>query len=88
MQKTKMSIATDILIEQMQRINNLSQDVKDPENRKLFKEAITTSKTLNGSASNIIKEAATCLAIEKYSKFLKQDINTVIDRLGINYDEK
>lgn len=88
MTKTKMSIATDILIDQMKEINSLSSRKRDHKTKKELKDAIIATKTLNGSAANIIKEAAITLAIEKYARYNKQDIEAMITKLGVGYEQK
>jgi len=88
MTRTKMSAATDILLTQMKRIEDLAKDERTDENKLLLREAIIASKTLNGAASSIIKEAATTLAIEKYANSNRTDLDTIINRLGVGYDEK
>lgn len=87
MKSTKMSVATDIILEQMRRINELSKSGLNNKNRKMLKDAITTSKTLNGSTASIIKEAGTMLQISRYADYSKQNINDVVEKLGINYDK-
>ena len=86
MLKTKMSEATDILLEQMGTIRKLanSSNAKDKE---LLQDAIITSKTLNGSASNIIKEAAILLAIEQYSNAINSNAKDIMNKLGISYEK-
>ena len=86
MKRTKMSVATDILLEQMQKINNMGG--KTFKDKSELRQAIVTSKTLNGSASNIIKESAITLAMEQYAHSTNIDVDTVVDRLGISYDKK
>lgn len=87
MKKTKMSVATDILLEQMQKINSMGDGTKHKDKNAL-RQAIITSKTLNGSASSIIKESAITLAMEQYAHSTNIDVDAVVDRLGISYNEK
>lgn len=87
MLKTKMSKATDILLEQMERIKELTNKKQDEATKEELQSAIITSKTLNGSASSIIKEAAILLAIEQYANMVNVKTDDVITNLGIKYEK-
>lgn len=87
MVKTKMSKATDILLEQMEKIRELVNQKQTDDTKEELQSAIITSKTLNGSASSIIKEAAVLLAIEQYANMTNSTTEDVITNLGINYEE-
>ena len=83
-----MSVATDILLEQMIRIRKLANAESTPTLRKELMDAINTSKTLNGSAASIIKEAAVALAMEQYANKATIQSNELIEKMGIGYVEK
>lgn len=87
MVKTKMSKATDILLEQMEKIRELVNQKQTEATKEELQSAIITSKTLNGSASSIIKEAAVLLAIEQYANMTNSKAEDIINNLGIEYEK-
>ena len=87
MVKTKMSKATDILLEQMEKIRELANQKQTNATKEELQSAIITSKTLNGSASSIIKEAAVLLAIQQYASITNSKTEDIITNLGIEYEE-
>ena len=82
MEKTKASIATDIVLKQMEYIDSILQTASKAK----IKEAIEVAKTLNASAADIIKEESVSLMIQQYADKVKKEVKTINKDLGILYN--
>lgn len=81
--RTKMGMATDIILEQMVTINNLS---KKGSNKKL-NESINVGRVLNAGAANLIKEASITLSMMQYANKTKTVMPNVAKEMGIMYND-